>query len=108
MLCSCGFFSIKSQLSRTDLKNCFSSGQHGVTVGRTILELDALGILWPRMSREWRRALEILRVMISKGHFLARRDTSGNQVLFFLYGVICNEKAVSKSLREDNALFGFD
>ena len=108
MLCSCGFFSIKSQLSRTDLENCFSSSQHGVTVGRTILELDALGILWPRMSREWRRALEILRVMISKGHFLARRDTSGNQVLFFLYGVICNEKAVSKSLREDNALFGFD
>ena len=27
------------------------------------------------MSREWNRALEMLRVMISKGYFLARKDT---------------------------------
>ena len=43
---------------------------------RTALELDAPGILWRRLSKDWRRALEMLRVMISKEYFLAKRDTS--------------------------------
>ena len=47
----------------------------GRTTGRTVLELDAVGVLQRRVSREWRRALEMLRVMISKEYFLARRDT---------------------------------
>ena len=42
------------------------SFEYGVTTWRTILELDALGVLWRMVSREWRRALEMLRVMLSK------------------------------------------
>ena len=63
------------QWSHTDLENCLPSNEYGVTTRRTILELDVLGVLWRMVSREWRRALEILRVIISKEHFLARRDT---------------------------------
>ena len=43
---------------------------------RTALELDAPGILWRRVSKDWRRALEMLRVMISQEYFLAKRDTA--------------------------------
>ena len=34
-----------------------------------------LGAPWRRVSWEWMRALEMLQMMISKGSFLARRDT---------------------------------
>ena len=61
--------------SCTDLENCLPSDEYGVTTGRTDMELDAFGVLWRRVSREWRRALEILRVITYNGYFLARRDT---------------------------------
>ena len=60
MLCSCGSFSIMCQWSRTDLENCLPSDEYGVTTGRTVLELDALGVLQRRVSREWKRGLEML------------------------------------------------
>ena len=56
---------------------CLLSNEYRVTVGRTVLKLDALGVLLRRVSREWRRALEMLQVMISKGYVLARRGTLG-------------------------------
>ena len=40
-----------------------------------MLKLDGLGILWERVPREWKSALEMLQVMTSKEFFLARRDT---------------------------------
>ena len=40
-----------------------------------MLKLDGLGILWERVPREWKSALEMLQVMTSKEYFLARRDT---------------------------------
>ena len=45
----------------------------------------------------------MLRGMISKEYFLAKTDN-----VFLQYGVICNEKVVSKSFRENNALFVFE
>ena len=75
ILSSCRSFSMMCQWFRADLENCLPSDEYGVTTGRTGLELDALGVLQRRVSREWRRALEMLPVMISKGYFLARRDT---------------------------------
>ena len=74
MRCSCGSFSMKRQWSRTDLENYLLFGYYGITAERTVLELDALGILWRTV--EWRRDLEVLGVMITKGCFLARRDTA--------------------------------
>ena len=62
------------QWSRTDLENCLPSDEYGVTTGMADLGLDAFGFLWRRVSREWRRALDMLQVIISKGYFLARRD----------------------------------
>ena len=75
MLCSCGSFSVICQWSCTDLENFLPSIECGITTGRTVLELDAPGIWWRRVSQEWRKALEMLRVMISKGYFLEKRDT---------------------------------
>ena len=74
MLCSCGSFSMICQLSRTDLENCLPFNEYGVTTGMADLGLDAFGVLWRRVSREWRRALDMLQVITSKGYFLARRD----------------------------------
>ena len=62
------------QRFRTDWEKCLPSGEYGVMIGRTLLGLAVLGGLWRRVSREWRRALEMLRVMISKGYCLVRRD----------------------------------
>ena len=56
---------------------CLLSNEYRVTAGRTVLKLDALGVLLRRVSREWRRALEMLQVMISKGYVLARTGTLG-------------------------------
>ena len=75
MQCSCGSFSMMCQHSSTDLEKCLPSSEYGVTIGRTVLELDAVGVLWRRVSQEGKRDLEMLRVMISKGYFLVRRDT---------------------------------
>ena len=83
MLCSPGLFSMMCQWSLTDLENCLLSNEYGVTTGGKVLELDALGFLLRRVSREWRRALEMLRVMISKGYFLARRDTVRESSSFY-------------------------
>ena len=74
-LCNCGSFSMICQWSCTDLEYCLRSAEYGVTTGRTVLELDALEVLWRRMSWEWKKALEMLRVMVPKGYFLGRRDT---------------------------------
>ena len=60
MLCSCGSFSIMCQWSHTDLENCLPSDEYGVTTGRSVLELDALGVLQRRVSREWKRGLGML------------------------------------------------
>ena len=59
MLQSCGSFSMMCQWFRTDLENCLPSDEYGVTTGRTVLELDNLGVLWRRVSREWRRTFEM-------------------------------------------------
>ena len=106
-LCSCGSFSKICQWSLIDLENCLTSDGSGVTSWRTFLELDVLGVLQRRVSRESRRALERLRVMISRGHSLARRDTVREWSFFLQYGVIFNEEVVSKSLQESNAFFAF-
>ena len=45
MLCNCGSFSMICQWSCTDLENFLPSHEYEVTVGRTVLELDALGVL---------------------------------------------------------------
>ena len=45
MLCRCGSFSMMCQWFCTDLENCLPSDEYGVTSGRTVLELDALGVL---------------------------------------------------------------
>ena len=45
MLCSCGSFSMMCQWSRTDLENCLPSDEYGLTTRRTVMELDALGVL---------------------------------------------------------------
>ena len=66
MLCSFGSFSMICQRSCTDLEKSLPSVEYGITIGRLVLELDALGVLWRIVSWEWRRALEILQVMISK------------------------------------------
>ena len=72
--CSSESFSMICQRFRTDWEKCLPSGEYGVMIGRTLLGLAVLGGLWRRVSREWRRALEMLRVMISKGYCLVRRD----------------------------------
>ena len=82
MQCSCGSFSMMCQHSSTDLEKCLPSSEYGVTIGRTVLELDAMGVLWRRVSQEGKRDLEMLRVMISKGYFLVRRDTVRKSVFF--------------------------
>ena len=84
MLRSCGAFSMICQWSDTDLENCLPSNEYWVRTGRTALELDALGFLYRRVSREGRRALKMLRVMIFKGYFLAKRDIVGSRVLLVL------------------------
>ena len=66
MLCSCVIFNNICQQSCTDLEKFLPSGKCSITIGRTVLELNALGVLWRRVSREWRRVLEIFQVMISK------------------------------------------
>ena len=63
MLCSFGSFSMICQRSCTDLEKSLPSVEYGITIGRLVL---ALGVLWRKVSWEWRRALEILQVMISK------------------------------------------
>ena len=83
MLCSCGSFSMMCQWSHIDLENFLPFDEYSITIGRTVLELDALGVLQRRVSREWRRALEMLRVRISKGYFLARRDTVRESSSFY-------------------------
>ena len=45
-----------------------------MTIGRTVVGPDASVVLWRRLSREWRRALEMLWAMTSSGYFLAKRD----------------------------------
>ena len=45
MLCCCGSFSMIWKWSPTRLENYFSSGEYGVTTGRTVLELDGLEFL---------------------------------------------------------------
>ena len=45
MLCNYESFSMICQWSHTDLENCLPSHEYEVTTGRTILELDVLGIL---------------------------------------------------------------
>ena len=45
MLCSCGSFSMICQWSRTDLENCLTFDEYGVTTGRKVLELDVFGVL---------------------------------------------------------------
>ena len=75
VLCSSGLFSMIYHRSCTNLEKCLPFGEYGVTIGRIVLELDARRVLSRRMAREWRRALKMLRVIISKGYFLARRDT---------------------------------
>ena len=42
---SCGSFSMICQWSRTDLENCLPFDEYGITIGRTVWELDAPGIL---------------------------------------------------------------
>ena len=71
--------------------DCLPSGEYGVTTGKRVLELDPLGVLWRSVSRELRRALEMLRVIISKGYFLARRDIVRESISF------CN--VVSSAIR---------
>ena len=58
-----------------DPKNRLPSDEYGATTGRTVLER--------MVSRDWRRDLEMLQVMISKGYFLARRY--GSQVPFVVW-----------------------
>ena len=108
-LCSCGSFSMICQWSSTDLENCLPSSKYGVTTGKTVLEFDALGVLCRRVSREWRRALEILQVMISQGYFLARRDTVREPSSFYsvvpsamrrLYLRACEKTMLSLHLSE--------
>ena len=60
MLCSCGPIPMICQRFHTDLESCLPFNEHGLTTGRIVLELDALESLKRRVSREWRRALEIL------------------------------------------------
>ena len=45
MVCGYGSFSMISQWSRTDLENFIPSDEYVATTGRTVLELDALGVL---------------------------------------------------------------
>ena len=45
MLCRCGSFSMMCQWFCTDLENCLPFNEYGVTTGRTVLEVDALGVL---------------------------------------------------------------
>ena len=66
----------------TNRENCLAFGEYGVTIRRTFLGFAALGNLWRKVPWEWRRALEMLRVMISKGYCLARRDTA-RELSFF-------------------------
>ena len=76
MFRSCGSFSIICQRLCANWEKCLPSGEYGVTIGRNDLGLTALEELWKRVSREWRRDLEMLRVMISKGYCLASRDAA--------------------------------
>ena len=62
MECSCGSFSMICQQACNDLEKCLTSGKKGVTIGSTVLELEALGFLWRRVSQERRRALEMFSV----------------------------------------------
>ena len=77
----------------SDWEKCLPSGENGVTIGRTVLGLAALGYLWRRVSREWSRALEMLRLMISKGYCLANRDTARE-----LSSFCCRESSVMRRL----------
>ena len=64
------------------LGECLPSGEYGVTIGRTVLGLAALGELWRRVLQEWWRALEMLQVMFSKRYCLASRDTARESCSF--------------------------
>ena len=57
-----------------DWEKYLPSVEYGVIIGRTVLELYALGGLLRRMSLRWRKTLERLWGMISKGYCLARED----------------------------------
>ena len=65
-------------LSRTNWEKLFSSTEYGVIMRKTVfgpaVGPHALVDSWRRESRVWRRALEILRVMMSNGCFLVRGD----------------------------------
>ena len=58
----------------TNWEKCLPFGEYRVTIGITVLGIAVLGNLWSSVSRDRRRALKMLRVMISKGCYLARRD----------------------------------
>ena len=60
--------------SRTDWVKVLPSIEYGVVIGRTVLGPEALVGSWRRVSREWRRAWEMLCVMMSSAYFLAMRD----------------------------------
>ena len=74
MFCSCGSFSMICQHFYADWEKCLPFVEYGVTIGRTVLGLAAVGGLYRRALREWRIALEMLRVMTSNRYCLARRD----------------------------------
>ena len=53
----------------------FPSIEYGVQIERTVLGPDSFLVgLRRRVSREWRRTLEMLCVMMSNGYFLTRKD----------------------------------
>ena len=60
MLRSWGSFSMMCHWSRTDWKKLLPSTEYGVIIGRTVLGPDALVGSRRRVSRVWRRALEML------------------------------------------------
>ena len=49
MLCSCVIFNNICQRSSTDLEKFLPSGKCSVTIGKTVLELYAFGVLWRRV-----------------------------------------------------------
>ena len=93
MFCCCRLFSMICQWFCSDWEKCLPSGEYGVTIGRTVLGLAALGYLWRRVSQEWSRALEMFQLMISKGYCLANRDTARE-----LSSFCCRESPVIKRL----------
>ena len=77
---------------------------------RTDLELDSFRVLQRRVLQEWRRALEMMRLMTSKGYFLARRDIvrESSSVCSMLSSAMRKlYLRENKSLRENNAFFVF-